>query len=118
MLMNGLPEAFDASFLVGASLVQVCVGLHEVILRFAEDIDVTIECDVDVVTTTGAASMGSAPEIGRAFVAVLGQRITAAHGSPGGDLAIELGAARFVLHDSSASYESYQVRHGDHLVVV
>jgi Family of unknown function (DUF6188) len=116
--MYGLPEDFDATFLLGATLVQVCVGSHEVILRFAEDIDITIECDVDVVTPAESVVMESAPEIGSAFIPVLNQRVTAAHGSPDGDLMIELGAVRFTLHDSSESYESYQVRNGDHLVVV
>jgi hypothetical protein len=116
--MNGLPQDFDASFLVGATLIQVCVGLHEVILRFVEDIDITIECDVDVVTPTASTAMEAAPEIGSAFIATLHQRVTAAHGSPDGDLTIDLDSARFTLHDSSTHYESYQVRHGDHLVVV
>ena len=116
--MNGLPEDFDASFLVGAILVQVCVGLHEVILRFVADIDITIECDVDVTTGTGSVALALAPEIGSAFIGALHQRVAAARGSPEGDLAIELGDVRFTLHDSSDAYESYHVRHGDRLVVV
>ena len=116
--MNGLPEGFDASFLLGARLVQVCTGLHEVVLVFAEDIDITIECDIDVTTPSDSIAMSSAPEMGVALIALLDQRITAASGSSDGDLTIELGAVRITIHDSSEHYESYQVRHGEDLTVV
>jgi hypothetical protein len=118
LLVNGLPEGYDASFLIGATLVQMCVGLHEVILRFAEDIDITIECEVDVHTSTGSIVMASAPELGSLVIGALHQSVSEALGSRDGDLAIRFGAMRLTLHDSSASYESYQIRHGDHLVVV
>jgi len=41
--MFGLPSDFDASFLEGAMVLQVCIGLHEVILNFDGDISITIE---------------------------------------------------------------------------
>lgn len=41
--MHGIPEDTDLSPLVGASLEQLCIGLHEIILRFGDRLSLTVE---------------------------------------------------------------------------
>ncbi len=116
--MNGLPPDFDASFIAGSTIIQICVGANEVILRFAEDIDIVIECDVDISMPTRSISTGSAAEIATAFMGMLPQRVISARGSVSGDLTLVMDDLALTIHDSSPEYESYQIRHGEDLIVV
>ena len=59
--MNGLPPDFDAAFLVGLTLIQVCVGENEVVLHFADDSRppgmVTGEFTTDVVVSAPSGTV-------------------------------------------------------------
>jgi hypothetical protein len=41
--MNGLPSNVDLSFLFGRILLQLCIGLHDLILNFDGDVAISIE---------------------------------------------------------------------------
>jgi hypothetical protein len=46
--MYRLPRETDLSFLLGAELLQVCVGMNEVILHFDREIRITVMADFAV----------------------------------------------------------------------
>lgn len=116
--MFGLPEDFDGSFLVGRSLLQVCIGLHEVIFRFDEDVDITVESEFRVAVGGEGQVFESPPEGGAASLALLQQVVSEARGTKDGTLTLVFPSGVLELYDTSANYESYQVRgHGELYVV-
>ena len=45
--MYGVPDSIEWSFLVDREVLQVCIGLHQVSLKFDGQVSMNIECDFD-----------------------------------------------------------------------
>ncbi|MGD0020414.1 MAG: DUF6188 family protein [Candidatus Limnocylindrales bacterium] len=125
--MNGLPADTDVSFLVGAELVQVCIGQNEVILHFLPAGDptgpnpsITIESEVRLVNPDGAEFTLDTPvAIGPALLPLLRVPVTGAFAVPPGTLRLQLSSGHFLdVIDDSEAYESYTVTNGDRVIVV
>jgi hypothetical protein len=52
-IVYGLPDETDLTFFIGTELQQVCIGRHEVILRFGDDLSITVESDIGHRSTLG-----------------------------------------------------------------
>ena len=116
--MFGLPDDFDASFFVGAVLLQICIGFHEVVLRFDRDVQLTFEGNVRVSAGAEFETFERPPDAGAALVAALQQRVSSASGLKDGTLSLEFDTVSLVVLDSEERYESYQIQHGDEVIVV
>ena len=116
--MFGLPDDFDGSFLVGRSLLQVCIGLHEVIFRFDEDVEITVEGEFKVAVGDEGQVFGSPVEGGAASLVLLQDTVSDAQGATNGTLTLTFPSGMLEIYDTSSHYESYQVRNGGQLYVV
>lgn len=116
--MFGLPADFDGAFLVNRSLLQVCIGLHEVILRFDEDIDIAIESRFKVATAGGDHLFDSPLRGGAASLVFVGEKVSSATGAANGTLTLEFASGVLEVYDSSQHHESYQVRGNGRLYIV
>lgn len=118
--MNGIPEKIDATLLLGANLIQVCIGENEVILRFDNETAVTLECEVGV-TVGGAAPKRSSRSVstGTAVLPLLGAKVVEITRKSSADLAIRFERDTVVtLHDSNARYESFSIINGSRQLIV
>lgn len=116
--MFGLPDDFDSSFLLGRTLHQVCFGLHQVILRFDAEVDLSIECDYRVTIDGHAVPYSSSLAGSAALLTFLHLEVISTRSSADGTLAVAFEGGTLELYDSSPQYESYQIRNGDDLYVV
>jgi hypothetical protein len=125
--MNGLPADTDLTFLVGAELVDVCIGHNEVILHFLPADDptapypsITIESEVRLVFPNKREFTSDAPlTIGPALLALLRVPITGASAAPPGTLRLQLSSGHVLeVIDSSEHHESYTITNGDRVIVV
>jgi len=117
--MFGLAEDTDLEFLKGAVLEQVCIGAHEVIFRFEQDLSITVESDFLVALNEVGQRFEDTRSSANACAALLGEQIVDVHVLPEGTLAVEFSAAkRLELYDSSPNYESYQITHGLKTIVI
>ena len=118
--MYGLPSNVDLSFLVGATLNQACFGANELILKFSGDTTLTIESSYRVAVPGHDSTLfddvrTSAPSV----VGLIERRVSGVEGSTDGTLSILFDAAyRLDVYDTSAQFESYQIVHGDQMIVV
>lgn len=118
LIVFGLPDDFDGSFLVDRSLLQVSIGLHEVIFRFDEDVEITVEGEFKVVVGNEGQVFRSPVEGGAASLALLQEVVSDVRGTTNGTLTLTFPSSVLEIYDTSPRYESYQVRNGEQLYVV
>jgi hypothetical protein len=118
--MYGLPAGVDLSFLVGATLIQLCVGENELILNLHPDISVMV---ASVVEFDGLSDCVSEPgDPSKAILKLLpllGHEVAGVRGSTDGTLEVLWDTGeRMRIMDSWREFESYTIRQGDHMIVV
>jgi len=125
--LNGLPAGTDVSFLVGATLTQVCIGQHEVNLNLSSGnpwtdpgASITVESAIRLVLPTQAEFTSDAPAlIGPALLPLLGSAVSSASVIQPGTLRLAWTSGHVLdIIDSVEHYESYTVNHGDNIIVV
>lgn len=118
--MFGLPEDVDLSFLVHATLLQVCLGESETIMNLEPGISMMI-ASVMVLEIAGEErrEFDSTLDCARFLVPLLGQSIVGVDGQPDGRLTLDWsGDVRLEILDSYEEFESYTIRQGNTLIVV
>jgi hypothetical protein len=109
--MYGIPDNTDWSFLVGKELIQVCIGLHDVSLRFHEDVSIGIRSDFEHKPV--AYSVASTPgltEKAVTLVSLLGSKIVKATTHGPKTLVLSFSNTEYLkIYDNSDSYESFEV---------
>jgi hypothetical protein len=53
--MFGLPSNTDLNYLINCELQQISIGLHQVILRFSNDLQITVESKLEVKENASAS---------------------------------------------------------------
>ncbi len=109
--MYRVPDNTDWSFLVDRELLQVCIGLHQVSLRFDGDVAINIECEFNhsPANTTSSRSPGL-PTKAASLVSLIGTKIASAASKDTKTLAIAFrNNETLEIYDSNTSYESFQV---------
>lgn len=119
--MYGLPENIDLSFFHGKVLQQVCIGYNEAILRFGDDVSITIETDIGHKSSAGEITalyktiIPSAPML----ASFMHSSIVKASAILPGTLALEFSNGEVLeVYDTSSQYESYIIKYGDKTIVV
>jgi hypothetical protein len=118
--MYGLSKDVDLAFLKGKELHQVCTGANEVILHFDDYIAITIMSECDYKSKIGEiVRIERYPTSSSLICQLLGSSITEAQGKDDGTLVLEFANGdALTLYDDSKEYESYQIKHGEQLIVV
>ncbi len=118
--MHRLPPDTDLSFLVGATLTQVCIGENEFILNFDTGPAIMVASSVRISARHAeAVELDSAVAAGGKLTAELGGRVESAVGTVDGTTTLTWSSGTVVsLLDNWADYESYTIRHGSTIVVV
>ena len=118
--MYGIPESAEWSFLIGREVLQICIGLHQVSLRFDGQVVINIEGDfahASVVATLGSGA--GLPQKAASLVSLLGRKVASALSK--GSKVLEIRFANeetLKLYDSSEIYESFQVTAPDKEIIV
>jgi hypothetical protein len=118
--MFGLPEDVDLSFLVDATLLQVCLGESETILHLEPGISMMV-ASVMILEIAGEErrEFDSTADCAKFVVPLLGQSVVGVGGQPDGRLTLEWSSgARLEILDSYEEFESYTIRQGTTLIVV
>lgn len=119
--MYGLPKDIDLSFLVGKTIIQVCVGFNELILNLDEgQISICIQSVCAYHSEDGPTlEIEAYPVSASTICGLLGKPIIQAQSEENGTLTLKfLGGSVFTIYDDDKQYESYQIKHGDKLIVV
>lgn len=120
--MYGITESIDLSFMLGHELEQVCIGLHQVILRFSNSLSITIE-GLSGLAFPGKGFLKIEAEDHTQttqLVILLGKKISNVfvNYDEGSVKVIFTGDYSLTLFDSKENYESYAISlNGDKLIV-
>jgi hypothetical protein len=118
--MYGLPENTDLSFFKGLPLLQVCFGEHDLILRFDNDVGVTITSSIGVLRgSDGCECTSEFRKAAPSLLSLLNHVVTDVTGETSGTLTLFFeGDIRIVVLDDSADYESYVINFRNQVIVV
>jgi hypothetical protein len=118
--MYGLAEGIDLSFLKGREVIQVAVGLYQVIFALDEKVTISVEGSYELHGTEGVSVWTpGATQVAARALSLLGTTITNACATSDGSLDLSFSNDEsLVILDASKSYESYQITKPGSAIVV
>jgi len=118
--MYGLDKSQNLQFLVGLELLQLCVSLSQVIMKFSDETSISIECDLRISGVNGEIiDILDIPEAVDHLFCLLGMEIVDVIKLNAGDLTLAFSCGRkLTLMDSNETTESYTITAPEEEVVV
>jgi hypothetical protein len=118
--MYKLPLDLDLGFFVCRVLVQVCVGLSDIIFNFDNGLSVTLTSSLGCQRPAGGFRRYKNLVRGsRDVMEFLNRTVTSAEDLSSGTLRLNFEGGGFVeFYDDSDHYESYVIQAGDRIIVV
>jgi hypothetical protein len=116
--MFGLPKDFPYEQIRGAKLLQVCIGMHDIIFNFTDNISISINSSIESGLSDHIRYIDfrkSAAEVSK----LIDESISNASSSNGRDLELLFSNGHVLkIIDDSSEYESYIVNLKSKLIVV
>jgi len=112
--MYGLPSDFDAKFLVGRTLEQICFNQNQIALHFDDDLSIVVESAFSHggSLTPSDARIVEVPVKHSNLMQLLGLSVSEASGDEDGSLTLVFDNGHtFRCFDTSREYESYKIQH-------
>jgi hypothetical protein len=120
--MHGLKKEIDLSFLNGRELIQVAIGVYQIIFAFDEDVTISVEAEFSYFDGCSESVWKLGPgsrEMAARTVALLGATIERFEGHEDGTLALTFSNGHhLIILDSSKEYESYHITRPSETIVV
>ena len=117
--MYGLPKNIDLDFLKGKRLVQICISSNQVIMRFDDDISISIESVIKLYKGKEVWSYEVNTSINTDFINLLGNLIVDYTHYESGTLVLYFDhGSKIELNDDSENYESYQIIGNGQTIIV
>ena len=119
--MYGLPENFDGSFLIGRNLEMICFNANQIYLHFDGQVTITIEGTFSHqhAQSESDTAVISVPVSQSDLMQLLEHQISAISGDKDGTLTLVFDDGQILrCYDQFPDYESYQIRHGDKVIIV
>jgi hypothetical protein len=118
--MYGLPKHVDLRFLIGKELLSISVAPNEVILRFDDYLTINITSECNYQPSVGEIiRIENYPASASLICRLLCSSITEVKGEEDGTLVLQFSNGdTLTIFDDSKQYESYQIKHGDKLIIV
>jgi hypothetical protein len=117
--MNGLDPGIDLSFLRGREVIQIAVGLFQVVFAFDEQVSISVESEFRFSSTDSCVWQPGAPQAAAPTLRLLGVRVEEVRGQSDGTLdLIFSNGARLTILDSSKEFESYNITRPGQTIVV
>jgi hypothetical protein len=119
--MYGIDKSVNFHFLVGKELVQICIGLYQLILNFSDQVSIAVECMIRLCRPDGSMLEIScdAPELTRALTCLLGYTVVSINTEFEGEMILKFsdGSKLFIV-DSNEDQESFTITTPDLEVIV
>lgn len=117
--MYKLPPDISLSFLAERTLIQVCIGMHELILHFDNDISITVCSSIGLEGQSGQITeYVDFRQAAMPLCSLIGEAITSAQNAGNGVLALQFNGKSLHFYDDSDDYESYIIEYEGRCIVV
>ena len=108
--MYGFDKEIDFTFLVGRSLVQICVGLFQIILNFDDGVSISIEGTFEHIFNGVMPKQFVLPDAAFSLIGLLGTKIEDVKAIDKVTLEIKFSdCSTLRLKDSNPNTESFQI---------
>jgi uncharacterized protein DUF6188 len=118
--MYGLRSDIDLNFLIGREVIQIAIGVYQIIFAFDEDTTLSVEAEFLYSDgRTESTWKPGASHIAASTVSLLGATVVSFERNESGTLELLFSNGhRLVVRDSSKEFESYHItRPGETIVV-
>ena len=119
--MYGLPLDFDAKFLVGRNLEQICFNQNQIALHFDDDLSIIVESALSHESSQSLsdARVVEVPVSDSDLMQLLGFSVSDASGDKDGTLTLVFDNGHTLkCYDTSHEYESYKIAYRGHSRIV
>jgi hypothetical protein len=118
-MMYGLKNV-DLTFLEGRQLIQIAIGIHQVIFAFDDELTISVERKFRYSSQNQSSEWHpGAKEIAARTVELLGATVENVKGQEDGTLRLEFSNGDYLLFtDDTKEYESYQITGRGETIVV
>ncbi len=117
--MYGLPVNVDLTFFQGKTLLQMCIGAHDLILNFDGRVCVTVTSSIECSTPNGDRKYEDFRNGACSVAVFINDVVEAAIGDSEGTLQLSFnGGGHLAIFDDSKQYKSYTIKTEDRLIVV
>ena len=118
--MYGLPIDIDLGFFSARTLIQVCIGAHDLILNFDGGVSVTVMSCIGVAGFKGTIRRHEDfRQAASVLVTLIDRTVASAQREGAGTLHLTFqGGGTLLIYDDTNEYESYVVTNGGQLLVV
>jgi len=119
--MYGLDKDVDLTFLVGKQLLQVCVGLNQVILNHSDGVSI---CDESILRLNDGGNIDAEifsdkPELASRLVCLLGSEVDSVVNNGDGNIKLKYSNGYMLtLYDGNDCAESYTITSKTEEVIV
>jgi len=118
--MYGLEKSLNLQFLKGRELLQLCISVCQVIMKFSEDTNISIECDLRFTSESGEViDLIDIPESSKYLFCLFGVEIVDVIKMDVGDLVLVFSnGCELALIDSNENTESYTITAPEQQIIV
>lgn len=118
--MYGLPHNIKLDFFVNTIFIQMCIGAHDLILNFDNNVSITITSSVACMVPNGNIQKET---VFRNIASVLGlllnHAVVSVNSNEAGTLKLEVDNGGMIeIYDDSKEFESYVIHNGEQIIVV
>lgn len=116
--MNGISQNEDLSDLIDKVIIQICIGLHEIVINFDDDSYITLECLFSF-NAKDWHDMKNIVSSCKQFVKLLGKKVIC--GEIVNDKTVMLRfecGEKLYFNDSNEYYESFQIKMPNKHIIV
>jgi hypothetical protein len=118
--MYGLDKNIDLAFLKGREIIQIAIGVHQVIFAFDDDVTISVENHFQYLFNDGSSEWRpGAKHVAAKTVQLLGSVVEEVLGQENGTLELTFSNGdRLVITDENKNCEAYNItRRGQTIVV-
>ncbi len=122
--MYGLAKEKDLGFMLNKELLQVCIGLNEVLLNFDAEMSILLQCPYEVIPSSGLRGrLADQPQhqAGSAvsLLPLIGSKIAGVENQGEGRLVLFFSnGSSLIIQEDDAPYESYQITTPEQRIIV
>src|SRR4051812_15579656 len=107
--MHGVPENLDLSFLHSAELIQLCLGLHDVQLRFHPTGEISIDGTWELLGSSGRALASGGPAEAWGLHRLVGMSVTGTKVDSPASISLEFGNGLTLRILDRENYEAFTI---------
>ena len=116
--MNVMQEISELGEMRG-NIIQICIGLYQIILNVSDDISISIESNFSVIDAVGTKEVVNPPyHRSSAILMLLDKNLLGASFVESGNLVLTFSDGfKIEIEKGDQEYESFQISKGDNFVV-